>query len=74
LNNKRTAPITDIRAKKQSSTINLDDLPPSTIMQKKFIDVNNTINAGSNTGNNRNRMREFTKNDGDAQTSLERDI
>ena len=27
LTNKRHAPITDIRSKKQSSTINIDDLP-----------------------------------------------
>jgi hypothetical protein len=44
-------------------------------MQKKFIEVNNTtLNIGSNTGNNRNRVRDFTKNDNDAMVSLERDI
>lgn len=29
------------------------------MVQKKFIDVNNTINIGSSTGNNRNRGRDF---------------
>ena len=43
---------------------------------KKFIDVNNTINVGSNTGNNRNRMRDFNSknNEPEGGTSLERDI
>jgi hypothetical protein len=60
---KLTAPITDIRTKKQSKTINIDDLPNPPI--KKFVtDTQNTI-SGNTTANNRGR---------DARVEMENDL
>ena len=39
--------MTDIRAKKESSTINVDDLPSNNLINRKYTDTNSTLTAQS---------------------------
>lgn len=54
INQKGAAPITDIRAKRQASTLNVEDFPGQNTPQISGSNANNQVSIGSSGGGSMN--------------------